>query len=145
MRASLAFWSAAVFRRFSGESSTVEAVAQRSRVRQTRSHEAAASPAGNGFRFSLAAFISLGAFLLTVALAAAPGLHHHLHADAGQAQHECAITVVESGTAPNDPPSLAAVAQPVSVFWKAAPVHSVWVPAPFVLSRVFEHAPPALS
>jgi hypothetical protein len=89
---------------------------------------------------------SLAAFLFAITLAAAPGVHEHLHADASQAQHECAVTILGSGKfqlADSAPVAAApAAAVPAST---VAPLHPVWVPPVFLRACIFEHAPPALS
>ena len=96
-------------------------------------------------RRAAVAFAALSAFLLAFVLSAAPALHEHLHSDAGHPQHECAITIVESGVDTADEPLSTAAPQPAVIFSAACVLHSVWVPATFLGSRVFEHAPPALS
>jgi hypothetical protein len=91
------------------------------------------------------ALAALSAFLFAFVLSAAPALHEHLHSDAGHPQHECAITIVESGLEAADEPLSTAAPQPASLFATVPVLHPVWVPAPFLGARVFEHAPPALS
>lgn len=87
----------------------------------------------------------LAAFLVAIAAAAVPELHRHLHADAAQAEHECAITIVQSGvTLADASPAISAPPRAVP-FLAAAPLHPVWVPPLFSTARVFEHAPPPLS
>jgi len=55
------------------------------------------------------ALAALSAFLFAFVLSAAPALHEHLHSDAAHSQHECAITIVESGIETGDaPPAVAA-------------------------------------
>ena len=91
---------------------------------------------------ALAAF---SAFLLAFVLSAAPALHGHLHSDAAHPQHECAITIVETGIESGDAPLAVAAPQTISLLSEVAPLHPVWLPALFQNARVFEHAPPALS
>ena len=91
------------------------------------------------------ALAALGAFLLAFVLSAAPALHDHLHSDAAHPQHECAITIVESGAERGDEPLRIAGPQSATLSSTVAALHSVWVPAPFLTASVFEHAPPALS
>ena len=60
-------------------------------------------------RDSLWAGILLAAWLWISVLAACPQLHEMIHADAGGAHHECAVTLVQSGgcDAPSLPPMVA--------------------------------------
>ena len=91
------------------------------------------------------ALAALSSFLFAFVLSAAPALHEHLHSDAAHPQHECAITIVETGLESGDAPLALAVPQAVTLFAPVATLHPIWVPAIFQRSRVFEHAPPALS
>jgi hypothetical protein len=92
------------------------------------------------------ALTSLAAFLFAITLAAAPGWHTHLHADAANAQHECAVTVVGSGkfqlgdAAP-------AVRVPIGStgLTTVATLRPQWVPSLFHCASIFEHAPPVFS
>lgn len=88
----------------------------------------------------------LSAFLLALGLAASPQLHARVHADAGSPNHECAVTLIASGKCEqaDAPPALAAPELAI-VFEKIPALASVWVAAPFLGARIFEHAPPALS
>ena len=88
---------------------------------------------------------ALGAFLLAFVLSAAPALHEHLHSDAAHPQHECAITIVESGVESGGDLLSVAGPQPATLFSTIPALHPVWVPATFQRAHVFEHAPPALS
>ena len=90
-------------------------------------------------------FAVLSAFLLAFVLSAAPALHEHLHSDAAHPQHECAITIVESGVDTGDAPLSIAAPRAATLFCTVPPLSPVWVPALFHDARVFEHAPPALS
>ena len=96
-------------------------------------------------RRAAVALAALSAFLFAFVLSAAPALHEHLHSDAAHPQHECAITIVESGVESGDEPLRIAGAQPATLFSTVPPLHPVWVPALFHRARVFEHAPPSLS
>jgi hypothetical protein len=89
---------------------------------------------------------SVAAFLFALTLAAAPGLHEHFHADAAQAHHECAVTVIGSGKFQLTGAALA-VAAPAAVVQTAtvAPLHPVWVPSLFLRACIYAHAPPARS
>jgi hypothetical protein len=88
----------------------------------------------------------LAAFLFTLALAASPQLHARFHPDAGSSNHECAVTLITSGKCEQADASPVFVApQSAVVFEKIPALAPVWVAAPFLGARIFEHAPPALS
>lgn len=100
-------------------------------------------------RESLRAIVASGlllAFLFALGLAASPQLHARFHADAGLPNHECAVTLIAAGKYEQaDPPPSVVVPQPAVVFEKIPSLAPVWVAAPFLGARIFEHAPPALS
>jgi hypothetical protein len=48
-------------------------------------------------RLRARAGLLLGLFLFVLAMAQFRALHHMLHADAGQSQHQCAVTLLTSG------------------------------------------------
>jgi hypothetical protein len=85
-------------------------------------------------------------FLAALALSAAPQWHERIHPDASSPRHECAITLISSGSYENAAPALL-VAAPVPVFHFCfvPALHPVWVASPFVCARIFEHAPPAVA
>lgn len=88
----------------------------------------------------------LGAFVFALALAASPQLHARFHADAGSSNHECAVTLIAAGKyAQADAPPVIIAPQPAVLFEKIPSLAPVWVPARFLGSCIFEHAPPALS
>lgn len=79
-------------------------------------------------------------------LAAAPQWHERIHTGAGQAQHECAVTLIAHGKAQqSDAPVLVAAPQPALQFAFVPVLTPIWVEAPFLGACFFEHAPPALS
>ena len=96
-------------------------------------------------RRAAVALAALSAFLLAFVLSAAPALHEHLHSDAAHSQHECAISIVESGVQTANAPLTVAAPQLIALLSSASPLRAVWVPAVFLTARVFEHAPPAFS
>ena len=109
-------------------------MAHRQNPGKTRPHHAAV------------ALACVAAFLFSVALTAAPGLHEHFHADAATPQHECAVTAVGSGKVQLGEPALAVTGalRPVSDP-EVSTLTPAWVPAPFLSAAILEHAPPALS
>jgi hypothetical protein len=94
----------------------------------------------------LVCFGLIGAFLFATALSASPQLHERVHADANQSQHECAVTLIASGSydhtvaAPAFDPSIAA-----SQFTQLPTLNSTWVASLFLSASIFEHAPPAIA
>ncbi len=88
----------------------------------------------------------LATLLFALGLAASPQLHARFHPDAGSSNHECAVTLITSGKYEQaDAPPLFCAPQPAVVFEKIPALAPVWVAAPFLGARIFEHAPPALS
>ena len=88
----------------------------------------------------------LSPFLFALALAASPQLHARFHADAGSPGHECAVTLIATGKYEQaDAPPIMVAPEPAVVFEKIPALAPIWVAAPFLGARIFEHAPPALS
>jgi hypothetical protein len=85
-------------------------------------------------------------FLFALFLSLAPQVHQRIHSDANQSQHECAITLLASGSydhavaAPAFDPSIAG-----SQFTQLPTLNSTWVGSLFLSASIFEHAPPAQS
>jgi hypothetical protein len=86
------------------------------------------------------------AFLSALALSVSPHWHELLHFDAKAAQHECAVTLIGSGSYQQAAPGpLVAAPVPALQFCFIPALHPVWVASPFFGARIFEHAPPALA
>ena len=84
------------------------------------------------------------AFLSALALSVSPRWHELLHPDAKIAQHECAVTLIGSGSyQQSDAPVPCPAPVPALQFCFIPALHSVWVASPFLGARIFEHAPPA--
>jgi hypothetical protein len=84
------------------------------------------------------------AFIFGVALSVSPSLHERFHADAKQAHHQCAVTVLASGSFHHaGTPKVTVPLVSVSQVTRLRALTSVWVPAVFSSSHIFEHAPPA--
>src|SRR5204862_5121224 len=94
-------------------------------------------------RAFVAIFISTG-FLYALALSASPQLHQRVHPDAGRADHNCAATMIASGSY-NHAPHPPLVRAPVSAvqFSKIPALTPQWVESPFLGACILEHAPPA--
>ncbi len=94
---------------------------------------------------SLTAIACIAAFLFAIAAASVPQLHHAFHTDAQQPQHECAITIVETGIESGDAALGLAAPGSAPVAAKLVALHPTWVPSLFLGACVFEHAPPVFS
>jgi len=96
-------------------------------------------------RAVVAIFLSV-AFLWTLALSASPQLHQRIHRDANRGDHVCAVTLVASGNFNHSAcPQLVSVPDLVDQFSSIPALTPKWVESPFLLARIFEHAPPALA
>jgi type III secretory pathway component EscT len=82
-----------------------------------------------------AAWVSVALVLMLSVLAVSPATHEHLHCDAGQAEHTCAITLFAQGV------TTAAVAMVLAVVvWRLLNRVAVWWDV-FVLAPAFSHLP----
>jgi hypothetical protein len=83
-------------------------------------------------------------FLWALALSASPQLHQRVHPDADRVEHNCAVTMIVSGSY-NHAAHVPLVSAPVSAvqFSKIPALTSCWVESPFLGASIFEHAPPA--
>jgi hypothetical protein len=97
----------------------------------------------NCARALVAAFLS-GAFLWALALSASPQLHQRVHTDANRVEHNCAATMIASGSYNHaaHPPMVSAPV-PAVQFSKIPALTPCWVQSPFLGACIFEHAPPA--
>jgi hypothetical protein len=93
------------------------------------------------------AFIAIcvsGAFLWALALSASPQLHQRVHPDANRAEHNCAATMIASGSYDHAAhPPIASAPVPAPQFSKIPALTPQWVESPFLGACIFEHAPPA--
>lgn len=91
------------------------------------------SPVGGVLQRALAGFLSATILLLTV-LAVSPDAHLRLHADAGDADHACAITLFAHGiTSSVGPTALAAPLEHPELLAYAAPVELSLLSPPYRL------------
>jgi hypothetical protein len=97
----------------------------------------------NHGRTFVAAFVSIG-FLWALALSASPQLHQRVHADANRVEHNCAATMIASGSYDQvaHPPLISAPV-PSTHFSTIPALTPCWVQSPFLGACIFEHAPPA--
>ncbi|MGA7275946.1 MAG: hypothetical protein WBX14_13950 [Candidatus Udaeobacter sp.] len=93
------------------------------------------------------AFVAIcvfAAFLWALALSASPQLHQRVHNDANRAEHNCAVTMITSGSYDHAVQSSLADAPVTAVqFSKIPALTPYWVQSPFLGACIFEHAPPA--
>src|SRR5438874_10359421 len=93
------------------------------------------------------AFIAIcvsAAFLWALALSASPQLHQRVHKDANRVEHNCAVTMITSGSydhAAQVP--LVSAPVPALQFSKIPALSPCWVQSPFLGACILEHAPPA--
>src|SRR5438552_13742220 len=94
-------------------------------------------------RALVAALVSV-AILWTLALSASPQLHQRVHTDASRVEHNCAATMIASGSYNHaaHPPLVSAPVLAIH-FSKNPALTPHWVESPFLGARIFEHAPPA--
>jgi hypothetical protein len=93
-------------------------------------------------RAIVAAFVSVG-FFWALALSASPQLHQRVHADANRVEHNCAATMIASGSY-NHAAHVPLVSAPVPAiqFSKMPALTPCWVQSLFLGACIFEHAPP---
>src|SRR5438067_1263449 len=103
-----------------------------------------ARPTNRGRAF-IAAFVS-AAFLWALALSVSPQLHQRIHSDANRVEHNCAATMMASGSYDHAAPvPLGGAPVPIFQFSKIPALTPQWVESPFLGACIFEHAPPAHS
>lgn len=91
---------------------------------------------------SVAAF----SFFVALALSSAPQLHERFHPDAGTPNHECAITLVATGSFDHAAaPPLIAEPQTIELAFAIPSLRSTFVRSSFLTTSVFEHAPPTFA
>ena len=92
------------------------------------------------------AILASAAFLWALTLSVSPQLHERIHRDANRADHSCAVTFIASGNFDHSAtPQIVAVPDLVDQSCSIPVLTPQWVESPFLLARVFEHAPPALA
>jgi len=86
------------------------------------------------------------ALFCAITLSVSPQLHERFHPDAKQRNHECAVTLIGSGSCHHTTAAPLVVAPvPIQQFSKIPALSPIWVESPFLGASVFEHAPPALA
>jgi len=85
------------------------------------------------------------AIVLMLGLSVAPNLHERLHPTSAPL-HECAVTLIGSGSCHHVAAAPLMIAPATAGQFSTIPaLNSIWVAAPFLGARIFEHAPPAHS
>jgi len=85
----------------------------------------------------------LGSFVFALFLGSSPQLHARVHGDAAQREHICAVTLIASGKFDHvsSPPVVSEPCLAVE-FPSRFVLTPIWVESPFLVARIFEHAPP---
>lgn len=97
----------------------------------------------SGWFGGTAVLLLAAAIVLMLGLSAAPNLHERLHPTSASL-HECAVTLIASGSCHHTAAALLVTAPATAAqFPKIPALNPVWVAAPFLSARIFEHAPPA--
>src|SRR6266404_5917535 len=83
------------------------------------------------------------AIVLMLGFSVAPNLHERLHPTAASL-HECAVTLIASGSCHHTAAAPLVIAPAIAAqFSRSSVLNWIWVAAPFLSARIFEHAPPA--
>jgi hypothetical protein len=90
-------------------------------------------------------FLLIAAIMLMLGLSAAPNLHERVH-PAATSLHECAVTLIASGSCHHTAAAPFSIVAATDVKFSHTPaLTSHWVGSPFLAASIFEHAPPANS
>lgn len=100
----------------------------------------------SGTRLRVVAVVALAHFVLLLALAICPELHHAIHGDSEEGEHQCAVTDFLAGGAGDDfsARQFAKIAPPPAPMRPLAAGESAPVAALFLTTGVLEHAPPTV-
>ena len=91
------------------------------------------------------ATIVAAAFVWALMLSGSPQLHGRIHADANRTNHNCAVTLIASGSYDHAAhPPLVSAPELAFGFSKVPVLSSTWVQPLFFGAHIFAHAPPAL-
>ena len=89
------------------------------------------------------AFALMAGVLWITALSASPGLHEWVHPDAGNPDHDCAVTLFSSGQATHVGADLVFVARPERLeVSDSIPYYETFLGSFFLGCSILEHAPP---
>jgi hypothetical protein len=97
----------------------------------------------NFARALVSALVSVG-FFWALVLSASPQLHQRVHKDGSRADHNCAVTMIASGSYDHAVPvPFVSAPVPALQFSKIPALIRCWVQSPFLGACILEHAPPA--
>jgi hypothetical protein len=83
------------------------------------------------------------AFIWALALSVSPQLHQRVHKDANRVEHNCAVTMIASGSYDHAaPPPLVSAPTSAAQISKIPALTSCWVQSLFLGACIFEHPPP---
>ena len=99
----------------------------------------------HNFGHVLVTAVLFAAFCWILLVSVSPKSHARIHADANQADHVCAVTLIASGSYEHagQPPLISAPQFDVC-FPATASLTPTWVKPLFLNAHIFAHAPPAL-
>jgi hypothetical protein len=97
---------------------------------------------GRSIAIMAAAFFSL--FLFTLVLSVVPHLHERVHSSSGAANHQCAVTLLNSGNYQHTVSDTIAIAPPLATAF-AHVCSRFQLVSPRLEFSLLEHAPPAIS
>jgi hypothetical protein len=89
--------------------------------------------------------VLFAAFSWGLVASVSPQFHQHVHPDANRAEHNCAATMIASGSFDHaaHPPLVSAPAAAIQ-FSEIRALPPCWIQSPFLGACIFEHAPPAV-
>ena len=100
----------------------------------------------NNYGRALVATVISVTFLWALALSASSQLHQRVHKDANRVEHNCAVTMIASGSYDHAAhPPLVSAPDFALQFSKILALSSTWVQPLFLGAHIFAHAPPAHS
>lgn len=101
---------------------------------------------GKGATFRAAIAVgALAAFLFALVLSATPQLHEQFHGSTGAANHECAVTLLASGSYQHTPIATISLAPPLPPKTFVQALVSFPLVSAHLEFSLLEHAPPANS
>jgi len=99
----------------------------------------------SGWFGDITLLLLVAGIVLMLGLSVAPNLHERLHPTSAPL-HECAVTLIASGSCHHVAAAPLMIAPATAVQFSTIPaLNPIWVAAPFLSARIFEHAPPVYS
>src|ERR1700730_12721648 len=89
----------------------------------------------SGWLGGTAILLLAAAIVLMLGLSVAPNLHERLH-PTSPSLHECAVTLIASGSVSPPAPAPRVMAPATAVPFKIPALNPVWVAAPFLSARI---------